>query len=155
MQNTWLDSGLSQVAIAVINGYQTYISPRKGFACSHRILFGGESCSDYIKRMFIEQDLSGSIQAARQRFGACKEANQILKSQAVTNSENEENPDKNQPRKLKVKDTSKRELNSGNGRQNIDCCCYEILECNDCVFPECGDCIPELNCSPDCGSCGG
>jgi hypothetical protein len=81
--------------------------------------------------MFIEQDLSGAIKAARHRFAACKEANQILKSQAVTNSEDEEKQKKNQPRQAKV------------------------FECHGCVFPECGDCIPELDCSPDCGSCGG
>ncbi|MGD1700865.1 membrane protein insertion efficiency factor YidD [Dapis sp. BLCC M229] len=153
---------MNKIAVALISGYQQYISPRKGFSCAHRILYGDESCSHYIKRMFIEQDFSGAITAANQRFKACKEANQILKLGAISNSENEEDFDlkdkenlvKNKPPKLKLKDNYKRKSNCSRVRKNIDCCSYEILECDDC-FPEleCGSC--NLDCSPDCGSCGG
>ncbi|WP_143437983.1 hypothetical protein [Hydrocoleum sp. CS-953] len=64
--------------------------------------------------MFIEQDFSRAIEAARQRFKACKEANQILKLQAVSNSENEEDLKdkekfvKDKLPQLKVKDRDKR-----------------------------------------------
>ncbi|OZH53595.1 hypothetical protein AFK68_16550 [Hydrocoleum sp. CS-953] len=80
----------------------------------NRILYGDDSCSNYIKRMFIEQDFSRAIEAARQRFKACKEANQILKLQAVSNSENEEDLKdkekfvKDKLPQLKVKDRDKR-----------------------------------------------
>ncbi len=160
---------MNKIAVALISGYQQYVSPRKGFSCAYRILYGDESCSNYIKRMFIEQDFSGAIAAARQRFKACKEANQILKLQAVSNYENEEDLKdkeklvKNKPPKLKVKDSYKRKSNCRKTIENIDCCTYEILECDGCVPElECDGCIPELecgscdlDCSPDCGSCGG
>ncbi|NET41406.1 membrane protein insertion efficiency factor YidD [Okeania sp. SIO2B3] len=134
---------MNKIAVALIDGYQQYISPRKGFSCAHRILYNDESCSQYIKRMFMEQDLSGAIQAARQRFKACKEANQILKLQAVS---------------LEKKSKKKQ------GSKFINCCgdvaeesCESVLpdcNCNDCDFPEldCGSC--ELDCSPDFDCCG-
>ncbi|RQH36667.1 membrane protein insertion efficiency factor YidD [Okeania hirsuta] len=135
---------MNKIAVALIDGYQQYISPRKGFSCAHRILYNDESCSHYIKRMFIEQDFSGAIQAARQRFKTCcKEANQILKLQAVSL---EKKSKKKQPSKF------------------INCCgdvaeesCESALpncNCDSCDFPEldCGSC--ELDCSPDFGSCG-
>ncbi len=160
---------MNKIAVALISGYQQYISPRKGFSCAYRILHGDESCSHYIKRMFIEQDFSRAIAAAGQRFKACKEANQILKLQAVSNSENEEdlkeqeNLVKDKPPKLKLKDSYKKKSNCRNTIENIDCCTYEILECDGCVPElECDGCIPELECgncgldfSPDCGSFGG
>ncbi|MGD1716834.1 membrane protein insertion efficiency factor YidD [Dapis sp. BLCC M172] len=146
---------MNKIAVALISGYQQYVSPRKGFSCAHRILYGDESCSHYIKRMFMEQDFSEAIAAARQRFKACKEANQILKLQAVSNSENEEDlKDKEKLVKdklpqLKVKDRDKRKSNSSRVRENIYCC-YEILECDDCLPElECDGCFPEL----ECGSC--
>ncbi len=151
---------MNKIAITLIGGYQQYISPIKGFSCAHRILYGEESCSNYIKRMFIEQDFSGAMEAARQRFKACKEANQILKLEAVSNSENEEdlknkeNLVKNKPPKFKSKNSYKRKSNCSKMIENINCSPYEILECDDCIPElECGSC--DLDCSPDFGSCGG
>ncbi|MGB3508332.1 MAG: membrane protein insertion efficiency factor YidD [Microcoleaceae cyanobacterium] len=143
-----------KIAVTLISGYQKYISPRKGFSCAHRVLYDGESCSEYIKRMFIEQDLSRAIKVANHRFTACKKAHQIIKLKAISNSEKSEKSQKNPARKVKVKDTSKQRLNCSRAIQNIDCCYLEMLECNDCVFPEldCDSC--GLDCSPDCGSCG-
>ncbi|MBD2384509.1 hypothetical protein H6G32_03605 [Cylindrospermum sp. FACHB-282] len=34
------------VAINSITAYQKYISGAKGFSCPHRLLHGGDSCSD-------------------------------------------------------------------------------------------------------------
>jgi putative component of membrane protein insertase Oxa1/YidC/SpoIIIJ protein YidD len=77
-----IDSIATQAAIASINVYRAHISPRKGFSCPHGILYGDESCSDYVKRILIEQNFSAAIQLAPQRFKACKAAAQTLKSQA-------------------------------------------------------------------------
>ncbi|MDJ0552910.1 MAG: membrane protein insertion efficiency factor YidD [Microcoleaceae cyanobacterium MO_207.B10] len=149
---------MNKIAVVLISGYQKYISQRKGFACAYRVLYNGESCSEYIKRMFIEQDLSRAIKAANHRFKACKKANQIIKLQAISNSEKSEKSGKNQPRKVKtkkVKDASQKRLNCNRTIQNIDCCYLEMLECSDCTFPEldCGSC--RLDSTPDCGSCCG
>jgi putative component of membrane protein insertase Oxa1/YidC/SpoIIIJ protein YidD len=69
-----------KIAIEAIAAYQTYISPRKGFACSHRILHGGESCSTYIKHLLGQESLLSAVQLSRQRFKACATASHTLKA---------------------------------------------------------------------------
>ncbi|HBB33870.1 MAG TPA: hypothetical protein DDZ80_07480 [Cyanobacteria bacterium UBA8803] len=69
-----------QMAIDAIAAYQTYISPRKGFACPHRILHNGESCSTYIKGLLGEESLMSAIKLSHQRFKACATASQTLKA---------------------------------------------------------------------------
>jgi putative component of membrane protein insertase Oxa1/YidC/SpoIIIJ protein YidD len=68
----------TQAAIASLNVYQTYLSPRKGFSCPHRLLHGDASCSSYLKQVLINQDLRAALQLAPQRFQACKAAAQTL-----------------------------------------------------------------------------
>jgi hypothetical protein len=41
MQTPIFDAALRQLAVASISGYQKHISPRKGFSCAHRVLYGG------------------------------------------------------------------------------------------------------------------
>jgi len=42
---TVLDAFVSML----ISLYQRYVSPYKGFRCAHRVLHGGDSCSEYIQ----------------------------------------------------------------------------------------------------------
>ncbi|MDZ8088236.1 MAG: membrane protein insertion efficiency factor YidD [Nostoc sp. DedQUE12b] len=49
------------MAIDSTTAYQKYISPSKEFSCSHRLLHGGDSCSNYIKRMLNEQKLHEAV----------------------------------------------------------------------------------------------
>jgi putative component of membrane protein insertase Oxa1/YidC/SpoIIIJ protein YidD len=72
---------VTQAAIASLNTYQKHLSPRKGFSCPHRLLYGGESCSDYVKRLLMNQNLLTTIQMSPQRFKACKISAQTLQSQ--------------------------------------------------------------------------
>lgn len=81
MTTSTFESLATQAAIASLDVYQTHISPRKGFSCPHRLLHGGNSCSDYIKTILTEQSLSATIRQAPQRFAACKAAAQTLTSQ--------------------------------------------------------------------------
>lgn len=76
-----IESFTTQAAIASLNTYQKYLSPRKGFSCPHRLLYSGESCSDYVKRLLTEQKLRTAIQMAPRRFKACKLAAQTLQTQ--------------------------------------------------------------------------
>jgi putative component of membrane protein insertase Oxa1/YidC/SpoIIIJ protein YidD len=69
-----------KIVIDSITAYQTYISPRKGFSCAHRILNGGESCSMYIKHLLGEESLMSAMQLSRQRFKTCAAASQTLKT---------------------------------------------------------------------------
>jgi len=68
-------------ALLAIDGYQRYISPRKGFCCAHRIATGGPSCSDFIKRLIAEQGFFASLGQIRQRFRECKAAARYLNAQ--------------------------------------------------------------------------
>jgi putative component of membrane protein insertase Oxa1/YidC/SpoIIIJ protein YidD len=73
-----------KIAIDSIATYQKYISPRKGFACAHRMLHGGESCSMHIKHLLLEESLISAIEMSRQRFKACIAASQTLKATKAT-----------------------------------------------------------------------
>ncbi|WP_375539788.1 membrane protein insertion efficiency factor YidD [Cylindrospermum sp. FACHB-282] len=81
MQISLFDSFTRQISTTAITGYQRHISPHKGFACAHRVLYGGESCSEYIKGAIAQDGLKRALIKSRERFLACKQANQILHSQ--------------------------------------------------------------------------
>jgi putative component of membrane protein insertase Oxa1/YidC/SpoIIIJ protein YidD len=67
-------------AIFSINAYKKHISPRKGFSCPHRLLHGGPSCSDYVKELFLHQDLVKVMGMTKQRFENCAKASQELQN---------------------------------------------------------------------------
>jgi putative component of membrane protein insertase Oxa1/YidC/SpoIIIJ protein YidD len=146
MQKTWFSSNLSQITILAINGYQKYISPRKGFSCSYRILYGGESCSQYVKRMFKEQDFSDAIKAARQRFIACKTAHNLLKSQIISCG-NQSNRNNYRPIPLGMETSS--EPQSCKKKRYFDCCdCCDLdtLRCGVWGYEKIQGCIPQFDC---------
>lgn len=155
MDATWLDTGMRKFAFASITGYQKYISPYKGFACAHRLLYGGESCSQYVKRMMVEKNLRVAIQASKQRFRACKKANRIIRA-SIEEPEREESP-KTPNNERKRSDRVKDWLS------DCGCTCGEVavesIDCADCSFCEFSSC-ELLNCGSaidcsglDCGSC--
>ncbi|WP_242031844.1 membrane protein insertion efficiency factor YidD [Microcoleus sp. FACHB-672] len=84
MDATHFQTAGRQIAISSIDAYKTYISPRKGFSCAHRMLHQGDSCSDYVKRMFSTENLMPALQMSRQRFRDCAGAGQILKATKAT-----------------------------------------------------------------------
>jgi putative component of membrane protein insertase Oxa1/YidC/SpoIIIJ protein YidD len=140
-----------QISVAAITQYQKHISPHKGFSCAHRILYGGESCSQYIKRVIVQEGLRGAIVKSRIRFQACSQANEILRSQIEDSTE--ETPDKKRRGHNCIEDKVRQ---SDCNRSNCDggCDCIEgladLATC-DCSALDCGaaDCS-----SLDCGSCG-
>ncbi|MEH2291546.1 membrane protein insertion efficiency factor YidD [Nostoc sp.] len=169
MQISLLDSFTRQVSAAAITGYQKHISPHKGFACAHRILYSGESCSQYIKRVVAQEGLKVAFVNSRERFQACKQANQILRCFAAsryasTHSENseestEEEADTQQREQASRKVAQKSSFISSDNTNCFDCA---DLGCNCAsMTPDCGsaDCS-SLDCSGadcsflDCGSCG-
>jgi putative component of membrane protein insertase Oxa1/YidC/SpoIIIJ protein YidD len=77
-----METFVTQAAIATLNTYQKHLSPRKGFSCPHRLLYGGDSCSEAIKQTLLQQNLSVALQNSPQRFRACKAAAQTLQQQA-------------------------------------------------------------------------
>ncbi|MHC5594614.1 MAG: membrane protein insertion efficiency factor YidD [Nostoc sp.] len=172
MQISLFDSFTRQVSAAAITGYQKHISPHKGFACTHRILYGGESCSQYIKRVVAKEGLKAAFVNCRERFQACKQANQILRCLAAsryasTQTENseestDEEADTQQGQQVSGKVAQKSSFISSSNTDCFDCAdlgcnCAEMVS----MTPDCGaaDCS-SLDCSGancsflDCGSCG-
>jgi putative component of membrane protein insertase Oxa1/YidC/SpoIIIJ protein YidD len=154
-----LDSAIRQIAIASIGGYQRHISPRKGFSCAHRLLYKGESCSQYAKRMVAQQGLVGAIPAVRRRFRACGTANQIL--QARYNSQADSDRSKRDRRKSSnwgYNCDDYGAVDCVTGVSELSC---EALDCfseMDFASLDCGaaDCGSGMDCGAgDCGSCGG
>lgn len=144
MNTNAIDSAIRKIATTSISGYQKHISPRKGFSCAHRLLHGGESCSQYVKRMITKKGLVVAIRASRQRFEACREANQILRAKNYFSS-SDENKGK---RDKKAKSTQPERTN-----------CPQLLECGDCPMLEipvdCLNCGSGLDCgAADCGAVG-
>lgn len=148
-----------QIAIALISGYQKHISPHKGFSCAHRLLNGGESCSQYIKRLIAQESLVEAVRVSRQRFQACREANQILKARYSYCCQNEDSPNSEQETKRR----QRRRKTSPEPVYNDSCPIEEIADCVDwssaldCGVADCGvsgsDC-PTLDCGSalDCGA---
>ncbi len=71
------------VGVALISGYQKFISPHKGFRCAHRVLYGGESCSTYIKRIAAEEGVIRALRSLKPRFAECRCAYETIKVQAI------------------------------------------------------------------------
>lgn len=155
-----------QVGIAAITGYQRHISPYKGFACAHRVLYGGESCSQYVKRVIAEDGFRSAVIQSRQRFHDCKQANHILRSrqaqcQRRSQSHNQEQEEQNTSSPKKDSDNSTpsafcADNLSSDGSECLTCAdmtryCIELFTANpDCSSPDCSS----ADCSfLDCGSC--
>lgn len=170
MNTSWFDSGIRQIACTSISGYQKYLSPHKGFSCAHRILYGGESCSAYIKRIVGQKGLKAAFQASRRRFQDCKQANQILRGM-VNNSQIEEQDDPKQPQREERKPQNKQNIcgetintacttfSCEDSSTEISCHWFDCNNCvNCCSSLNCGswgECGSGLDCSGlDCGSCG-
>ncbi|MBE9118480.1 membrane protein insertion efficiency factor YidD [Lusitaniella coriacea LEGE 07157] len=120
---------IDRVAIAAISGYQRYLSPHKGFSCAHRIVYGGDSCSQYVKRAIARQGLIAAIPLSQQRFADCKASHEVFKE------------------KQKTSHRRRRHLCSSS-----DCatpCCEAIPEFLD--FEGCLSDFPDIDCTPDCG----
>jgi putative component of membrane protein insertase Oxa1/YidC/SpoIIIJ protein YidD len=180
MQIDSFPSFTRQVGVAAITGYQRYISPHKGFACAYRVLHGGESCSQYFKRVIAEDGFRAAVSLSRQRFHACKQANHILRSHKAQ-SHNQEQEEQNTSSPKKDSDNSNPSAFcvdnlSSDGSECLTCAditsnCIELFTANpdcsspDCSSAECGslDCsgadCSSLDCSGadcsflDCGSC--
>ncbi|WP_414528763.1 membrane protein insertion efficiency factor YidD [Nodularia chucula] len=140
MEISSFNSLTRQVGVAAITGYQKHISPHKGFACAHRVFYGGESCSQYFKRVIIQDGFRAALIQSRERFQACKQANDILRSTLLRfaqTPDKKREPEKPQP------------PSQNPGNQSVDC--------NDCI--SCGECSGNLaemvNVSLDCSGADG
>ncbi|WP_414542936.1 membrane protein insertion efficiency factor YidD [Nostoc sp. CCY0012] len=159
-----LNSLTRQVGVTAITEYQKHISPHKGFACAHRVLYGGESCSQYFKRVIAQDGFRSALIKSRERFQACKQANHILQSHAQQPGQEAQNtqspkkaPDKSAQPACGISSLS------SDGTHCVTCAdfgcnCAEVViapddcsgfdcsgaDCSgvDCSFLDCGSCLP-------------
>ena len=158
MQSTPLDRLSRQTASALITSYQKNISPKKGFSCAHRVLHGGESCSQYIKRIILKQGLLGAIPLSRQRLQACKAANQVLRARRKIwlqmqaedpdNEELESDEESKQSEKINNGNFKKHSVVNRHSRNRTcsDSDCTAVCDSLDCVSLPC----EALSSIPDC-----
>ena len=64
--------------VALIRGYQRYLSPYKGYTRAHRVKFGGESCSEYGRQVFASEGWQAGLAKLRARFRDCHAASRSL-----------------------------------------------------------------------------
>jgi putative component of membrane protein insertase Oxa1/YidC/SpoIIIJ protein YidD len=73
-----LDPALGSFAALAISGYRRFISPYKGYACAHRVKYGGDSCSEFARKVFAGAGWRAGLEALVGRFRACHAARQTL-----------------------------------------------------------------------------
>ena len=151
METSIPDLWVRRAAASAIAGYQKHLSPHKGFSCAHRLLHRGESCSQYVKQVILEQGLWAAIPAVRSRFAECKVANQVLQARRTRHL-------------LQAQHRLQEEEKPSDRRSAPDTSCSGVdglISCLDCADPcagiDCTDCLnfhwPEQACPDlDCGS---
>jgi putative component of membrane protein insertase Oxa1/YidC/SpoIIIJ protein YidD len=121
-QTPLIDTIIRAIAVNSINGYQRYISPYKGYSCAHRLLWGGASCSEYVKQIVAKEDLITAIKKSRQRFRDCTKANRILRSQ-TTPPDDMENQPPNPENPDQIRDNSYNRNDRCSSSSQADCAC--------------------------------
>jgi putative component of membrane protein insertase Oxa1/YidC/SpoIIIJ protein YidD len=74
-----VDSALRVASISCIDWYRREVSPRKGFACAHRVRHGGESCSQFARRALETGRWWPGVRATVLRLRHCGEAARDLR----------------------------------------------------------------------------
>ncbi|GAB1259286.1 membrane protein insertion efficiency factor YidD [Aurantivibrio plasticivorans] len=69
---------MDRLFIYLINIYKRRISPHKGFSCAHRVLYGQESCSSYVKSSIKIYGWRKAISLIPERAKACSHAAKTL-----------------------------------------------------------------------------
>ena len=70
-------------ALGLINFYQHYLSPYKGFCCAYRARTGRRSCSAYAKAVVARLGVHALFDAMPRQFARCKAAYASLSAAAT------------------------------------------------------------------------
>lgn len=111
--------------------YQKIISPRKGFSCAHRRLYGGVSCSEFFRQSIRTHGVAEAIPRFQARLIDCKQANHQLCQYRLVNLS-----DSLYAQGLKKKVGKKIAKGCGCGCDVCDC---DFCDCDtpDCELPGC------------------
>ena len=69
---------LARAVDALIAQYQRRLSPKKGYACAHRVAHGGDSCSGAVRDIVRRRGLVRGTVPTALRFLACYRAASLL-----------------------------------------------------------------------------
>lgn len=100
----------------VINLYQRFISPHKGFVCAHRSLNGGVSCSEYAKAVAGRYRLNIALRLFWRRLRSCQKASHTLLEE-------------NKPDEVDKDDKREDSGDSVNEAVNAACCLADAASC--------------------------
>jgi len=70
---------MTKTALFMIELYQKYISPYKGFSCAHKIATGEIGCSGYGKKVISRYGIKTGYSLLQRRFAECKCSSEELK----------------------------------------------------------------------------
>ncbi|MGL4309865.1 MAG: membrane protein insertion efficiency factor YidD [Paracoccaceae bacterium] len=82
----------ARAALWAIGQYRRHLSPRKGYGCAHRILFGGQSCSVFADRTITEHGIRRAISQIFARFAACRDAAEKLRAERERGDKRNDRP---------------------------------------------------------------
>lgn len=141
---------LGELTVGAITLYQRRLSPLKGFSCAHRVLHGGESCSQHVKDLVAELGPLAAASPARGRLRACRESNEALRAGATPAMSSSETGGRRRRRRPWFRRWGRRSRDEaedffeaddpGTGDGEASWCEPDSLECDSC---DCG-----LDCSP-------
>lgn len=77
---------LQHPAISLINLYQNYLSPIKGYRCAYAVLHQAPSCSHAVKAIIQEHGYWLGRKLIKNRFKACKQSYYVLRNEAAPSS---------------------------------------------------------------------
>ena len=139
---------LGKLSVAAITPYQRRLSPLKGFSCAHRVLHGGESCSQHAKDLVAELGPLAATAPARGRLRACRESNEALRAGASSARSSLETDSRRRRRRPWFRRWGRRSRDGAEdffetddpGSGDASWCEPDSLECDFC---DCGfDCSP-------------
>ena len=126
------------LALALIRLYQRHLSPRKGFACAHRRLHGGASCSHLGLRVIRRHGVWRGLALLDERLRRCGVAGRRLRAAAGA---------------VRVGPPA---LQGQGGFCDVDCGACEAFGPEGCDVVSCGDKgCRALSFLGDAASCGG
>lgn len=72
---------LTPCALWAIRAYQRHLSPRKGYGCAYRLLYGGSGCSGVAYRLVRRYGVFKAWLVLQRRFAHCRAAQAALRQQ--------------------------------------------------------------------------
>jgi putative component of membrane protein insertase Oxa1/YidC/SpoIIIJ protein YidD len=83
MTGTLTVSPAGQLVAALIQLYQRFLSPYKGFSCAYRVKKKRCSCSEFARRVAVRFGLLKLPDLLRRRFKKCERASKVLAYEAM------------------------------------------------------------------------